>query len=647
MPIELPRGLPFSVDTWSPSSNNKRYHFLTHAHKDHCLGISLHSSFPIYSTALTKTLLLRQFPYLDDSLFVEMEVGESVVMDDPDGAFSVSAFDANHCPGAVMFLFEGSFGNILHTGDCRLTPDCLQNLPMKYISREGKIGGSCLDYLFLDCTFADCSLKLPSKHAAIRQVISCIWNHPNAPVVYLACDLLGQEEVLEEVTRTFGSKIYVDETKNAECFQTLRVTAPDVLSQDASSRFQACYLVSSVLFFPPSLLNYIYALLFLFDMQIFEGFPKLYERTQVKILEARAKFQPEPLFIRPSAQWYACNVEDSETGTQSKMKLSGAKTDEFGVWHVCYSMHSSKEELEWALQLLQPKWVISTTPPCRAMELDYVRKHCFSNKITDDDPVWKLLKINAEDSCSSQASAISDIAADIVAGSSMVGQKPISVNCSQSSPAKLSINNVRTWLESSPVSNRRPITLFGRARLGLEDNTVTPEEENVGPVDAGSSHIVTDKTVFSSSEGDDVSKMQFERSKGVASSGSNAPVLDSNPLNGVKRTVSDISWAVANKTVEELSSVGKDGVTELQSGKATNGGSMGSEHNNSSIMSLQNSDGAAEGSGGIVASSSFNSSLRKLYRSMNVPVPRPLPSLLELMGPKKRLKFSSMQKRGI
>nr|KJB75269.1 hypothetical protein B456_012G034900 [Gossypium raimondii] len=73
--------------------------------------------------------------------------------------------------GAVMFLFEGSFGNILHTGDCRLTPECLQNLPEKYIGREGKEPQCCFDSVFLDCTFRRFSRNLPSKHSAIRQVV--------------------------------------------------------------------------------------------------------------------------------------------------------------------------------------------------------------------------------------------------------------------------------------------------------------------------------------------------------------------------------------------------------------------------------------------------------------------------------------------
>jgi DNA cross-link repair 1A protein len=36
--------------------------------------------------------------------FVEMEVGRTVVLDDPTGAFSVTTYDANHCPGNVFGL---------------------------------------------------------------------------------------------------------------------------------------------------------------------------------------------------------------------------------------------------------------------------------------------------------------------------------------------------------------------------------------------------------------------------------------------------------------------------------------------------------------------------------------------------------------
>lgn len=45
---------------------------------------------------------------LDDSLFVCIEVGQSVVVNDPGGSFRVTAFDANHCPGILIFLYFNS-----------------------------------------------------------------------------------------------------------------------------------------------------------------------------------------------------------------------------------------------------------------------------------------------------------------------------------------------------------------------------------------------------------------------------------------------------------------------------------------------------------------------------------------------------------
>lgn len=74
-----------------------------------------------------------------------------------------------------MFLFEGNFGNILHTGDCRLTPECLQNLPVKYLGHKSRKPRCQLDYVFLDCTFGRFYGKIPSKHSAIQQVSMAIF----------------------------------------------------------------------------------------------------------------------------------------------------------------------------------------------------------------------------------------------------------------------------------------------------------------------------------------------------------------------------------------------------------------------------------------------------------------------------------------
>ncbi|XP_030470554.2 uncharacterized protein LOC115688767 [Syzygium oleosum] len=551
MPVEMPKGLPFSVDTWAaPSSRRKRWRFLTHAHRDHSVGIiaaaaASRSSRPIYSTRLTKALVLHHFPQLDGSLFVEIEAGQSLVVDDPDGPFAVTAFDANHCPGAVMFLFEGAFGNILHTGDCRLTPECVLNLPNKYIGGKGKEPKCPLDFVYLDCTFGKYHQSMPSKHSAIRQVINCIWKHPDAPVVYLTCDLLGQEEILAEVSRTFGSKIYVDKAAHPECFRSLALTFPEILSEDPSSRFH-----------------------------LFDAFPRLSERAKAKLEEARISLQPEPLIIRPSSQWYACEDECSLAEIKLRQRFDEAIRDEFGVWHVCYSMHSSRDELEWALQTLAPKRVVSTTPNCWAMELNYVKRNCFGTKVASEDPIWNLLGINAR------------IPIDIDVPSectkfppSLPEQAHSFVDCEGKSD-KPSTN----WSEVSdlsPPSKRSSLTLFGRARIGFEGSIHLQEEKKIASRNDEPSHIISTT----------IQHTQYELSRQE-----DRYTLEHCKESNEEKIEEDIA-----EVVQTESPVAK----EANNCKSNSFSSLGSSNN-------------------------FNERMRKLYRSKNVPVPRPLPSLMKL-----------------
>ncbi|PWZ21813.1 hypothetical protein Zm00014a_042883 [Zea mays] len=225
---------------------------------------------------------------------------------------------------AVMFLFEGPFGSVLHITDClsALTP---------HLARR-------IDYLFL----ARCSLRFPATQDSIRQVIDCIWKHPSALVVYLVCDMLGQEDVLVGVSKAFGSKIYVDREKNSDCHQRLAHVTPEILAADDAAPSTRFHVLS---------------------------FPRL-----------------KPLIIRPSSQWYAYYdppppEEASTQQQQQKPVLTEAMCDELGVWHVCLSMHSSREELEQALGILKPKWVVYTMSSCMAVDLSYVRKHCSLSQV--------------------------------------------------------------------------------------------------------------------------------------------------------------------------------------------------------------------------------------------------------------------------
>lgn len=65
------------------------------------------------------TRITNCFPQVSKQWIRALEVGESHVLPlDEFGreTMTVTLIDANHCPGSVMFLFEGYFGTILYTG---------------------------------------------------------------------------------------------------------------------------------------------------------------------------------------------------------------------------------------------------------------------------------------------------------------------------------------------------------------------------------------------------------------------------------------------------------------------------------------------------------------------------------------------------
>lgn len=63
----------------------------------------------------------------------------------------VTLLEANHCPGAVMFLFKGYMGTILYTGDFRFNREMLDYKPL-FNSDKTAIH---LDEMILDNTYCD------------------------------------------------------------------------------------------------------------------------------------------------------------------------------------------------------------------------------------------------------------------------------------------------------------------------------------------------------------------------------------------------------------------------------------------------------------------------------------------------------------
>ena len=105
-----------------------------------------------------------------------------------DETISVTALDANHCPGSAMFLFRGAFGAVLHTGDFRLHPTMLDTAPLSGIS---------LTHMILDTTYNDPSYSFPSQECASRTILDIVIRHrATGHRVIMGMDTVGKEELL-------------------------------------------------------------------------------------------------------------------------------------------------------------------------------------------------------------------------------------------------------------------------------------------------------------------------------------------------------------------------------------------------------------------------------------------------------------------
>lgn len=126
-------GVPVSVDNGQSQAGVSHY-FLSHMHTDHLRGLrDGWSAGTLYCSAESARLLHDRYDIQPERVHV-LSVGEPhLVLLGAEGgsssargaSLSVTPIDANHCPGAVMFLFQGSFGAVLHTGDFRFHPSMI------------------------------------------------------------------------------------------------------------------------------------------------------------------------------------------------------------------------------------------------------------------------------------------------------------------------------------------------------------------------------------------------------------------------------------------------------------------------------------------------------------------------------------------
>lgn len=195
---------PIAVDFWSlRRAGTARLFFLSHMHSDHTVGLSSTWARPLYCSPITAHLLHRHLQ-VSKQWIRALEIGESHVLPlDEIGqeTMTVTLIDANHCPGSVMFLFEGYFGTILYTGDFRYTPSMLKEPALTL--------GKQINTLYLDNTNCNPALVLPSRQEATRQIVQLIRQFPRHNIK-IGLYSLGKESLLEQLALEFRTWVVLN-----------------------------------------------------------------------------------------------------------------------------------------------------------------------------------------------------------------------------------------------------------------------------------------------------------------------------------------------------------------------------------------------------------------------------------------------------
>ncbi len=180
---------------------------------------------------MSAALLVDKFQ-LAESMISTVEIGESLVLylDDAESVMAcVTALPANHCPGACMFMFEGDFGRILHTGDFRFHPALLDH-PLLSPSRGP------IDLLYLDTTYNQERCVLPSREHAFAEICAVIDAHPEHDVV-LGIDNLGKEELLIRLAHRFKSLVVVSPDRRRWLLASGLTAVSLFTTEDGAGRF--------------------------------------------------------------------------------------------------------------------------------------------------------------------------------------------------------------------------------------------------------------------------------------------------------------------------------------------------------------------------------------------------------------------------
>ena len=192
-------GLPVKIDDFR---DDAELFMLSHFHRDHMEGLrGGWCAGPLLCSQITGNLLVALEDVPRENL-VTIAPDETRELRVAGKLMQVTALEANHCPGALMFVLEHAGRKIVYTSYFRLDDN-------HRAQRSLFAGAECA---YIDGTYASPEYSFPTLRESVAMIIDKVKENADKEIL-LAIYTIGKNRIIQALYEEFGRPVYVSKDK--------------------------------------------------------------------------------------------------------------------------------------------------------------------------------------------------------------------------------------------------------------------------------------------------------------------------------------------------------------------------------------------------------------------------------------------------